>query len=106
MITRIWHGVTPASKADQYIEFLNATGVRDYQATEGNLGVYILRRIEGDQAHFLTVTFWDSLEAIKRFAGDDYEKARYYPEDNDFLLEFEESVTHYEVLFGAPPVEK
>ena len=106
MITRIWHGTTPVSKADQYIEFLHQTGVRDYQATEGNLGVYILRRIEGDRAHFLTLTFWDSVEAIKRFAGDDYEKARYYPEDSDFLLEFEESVTHYEVVSSAPVGEE
>lgn len=101
MIARIWHGVTPASKADEYVEFLNKTGVKDYQATDGNLGVHVLRRIEGDQAHFLTLTFWDSVESITKFSGDDYEKARYYPEDKDFLLEFEEKVAHYEVLFSA-----
>ncbi|HXF84512.1 MAG TPA: hypothetical protein VNK49_03905 [Anaerolineales bacterium] len=105
MIARIWHGVTPASKADEYVEFLNKTGVKDYQAVEGNLGVYVLRRIEGGQAHFLTLTFWDSVEAIKEFAGEEYEKARYYPEDKDFLLEFEEQVAHYEVMFSAPKVE-
>lgn len=102
MIARIWHGITPAAKADEYVEFLNRSGVRDYQATEGNLGVHILRRIEGEQAHFLTLTFWDSVEAIKRFAGEEYEKARYYPEDKDYLLEFEETVTHYEVMFSSP----
>ena len=98
MIARIWHGITDASKADEYVEFLNRTGVHDYQATEGNLGVHILRRIEGGQAHFLTLTFWESVEAIKRFAGEDFEKARYYPEDHEYLLEFEETVTHYEVM--------
>lgn len=100
MIARIWHGVTPKSKADEYVEFLYKTGVKDYQATEGNLGTYVLRRIEGGQAHFLTLTFWDSVESIKKFAGEEYEKARYYPEDKDFLLEFEEKVTHYEVMFS------
>ena len=105
MIARIWHGITPASKADAYVDFLNKTGVADYRATPGNLGVHVLRRIEGDRAHFLTLTFWDSVEAIKKFAGPDYEKARYYPEDQDFLLEFEEQVTHYEVVQSVPPVK-
>lgn len=101
MIARIWHGITPVAKADEYVEFLNKTGVKDYRATEGNLAAYVLRRIEGEQAHFLTLTFWDSVESIKKFAGEDYEKARYYPEDKDFLLEFEEKVAHYEVMVSA-----
>lgn len=101
MIARIWHGVTPASKADEYVEYVNRTGIRDYQAVEGNLGVHFLRRIEGGEAHFLTVTFWDSVESIKKFAGEEYEKARYYPEDEQYLLAFEEKVTHYEVMFSA-----
>jgi heme-degrading monooxygenase HmoA len=101
MIARIWHGITPASKADEYVEFLQQSGIRDYQATEGNRGVHLLRRIEGDQAHFLILTFWDSVESIKRFAGEDYEKARYYPEDEEYLLEFEETVIHYESVFSS-----
>jgi len=98
MIARIWHGVTPAEKADEYVKYLNETGVPDYQATEGNRGVYVLRRIEGDRAHFLTLSLWESLDAIRGFAGDDVERARYYPEDEEFLLEFEPAVTHYEVV--------
>jgi heme-degrading monooxygenase HmoA len=105
MIARIWHGITPASKADEYVEFLQQSGVRDYQATEGNRGVHLLRRIEGDQAHFLILTFWDSVESIKRFAGEDYEKARYYPEDEEYLVEFEETVTHYERVFSSSSKE-
>jgi heme-degrading monooxygenase HmoA len=101
MIARLWHGVTPKSKADEYVELLKKTGLKDYRATEGNLGVHVLRRMEGEQAHFLIVTFWDSVDAIKKFAGEDYEKARYYPEDSEYLLEFEEKVAHYEVLFRA-----
>ncbi len=98
MIARIWHGVTPAGRADEYVDYLNRTGLPDYRATEGNRGVYLLRRIEGDQAHFLTLTFWDSEAAIRKFAGEEIEKARYYPEDAGFLLELEPTVRHYEVL--------
>jgi len=64
--------------------------------------VHVLRRIEGDEAHFLTITFWESYESIRRFAGQEVEKARYYPEDRDFLLEFEEQVEHYEVVWSEP----
>jgi len=98
MIARLWHGVTPASKADAYVNYLNATGVPDSRSTQGNQGVYVLRRVEGDQAHFLFVSLWESKQAIERFAGDDIEVAKYYPEDPDYLLELEPNVAHYEVM--------
>ena len=98
MIARIWHGTTEVAKADEYVEYLKKTGLPDYRNTEGNLAAYVLRRLEDDKAHFVTFTFWDSIDAIKKFAGEDYEKARYYPEDKDFLLEFEPTVQHYEVF--------
>jgi heme-degrading monooxygenase HmoA len=98
MIARIWHGITPAAKAEAYTDFLNHSGVLDYQATPGNRGVYMLRRIEGDVAHFTLISLWDSLEAIKGFAGPEPEKAHYYPDDKEFLLEFEPTVSHHEVL--------
>jgi len=98
MIARIWHGITAAAKADAYLDYLNQTGVPDYQVTAGNRGVYVLRRIEGDVAHFTLISLWDSMAAIEKFAGSEPEQARYYPEDKEFLLEFEPTVTHYEVL--------
>jgi heme-degrading monooxygenase HmoA len=98
MIARIWHGVTSAEKADEYYQFLQQSGIADYKLVEGNRGVQVLQRIEGDKAHFLLITLWDSMDAIKRFAGDNPEKAKYYPEDKDYLLEFEEYVSHYDVL--------
>ncbi len=100
MIARIWHGITPAEKAEAYLDFLNQSGVPDYQATPGNRGVYVLRRIEGEVAHFTLISLWDSMEAVKGFAGPQPEIAHYYPEDKDFLLEFEPTVTHHEVLVG------
>lgn len=98
MIVRIWHGRVPAEKAAAYHKYLLETGVGEYKATEGNRGVNVLRRVEGDEAHFLLLTFWESWEAIEKFAGDDAERAKYYPEDADYLLEFEPTVTHYEAL--------
>ena len=105
MIARIWHGITPISKADEYIGHQNKTGIADYQSTEGNRGVYVLRRIKGEQAHFLVLSLWDSVESIKKFAGEDYEKAHYYPDDVKYLLEFPEKVEHYEVIVNAPTTE-
>jgi len=98
MIVRMWHGRVPTSKAEAYRAFTNGRAIPDYQSVEGNLSVHILERQEGDVTHFITLTFWESLEAIKGFAGDDIEVAKYYPEDQDFLLEFEPRVVHYEVV--------
>ncbi len=101
MIARAWHGVTAAEKADNYLDYLNRTGVLEYQQTEGNRGVYVLRRIEGGQAHFLLISLWESYDAIRKFAGDDITASHYYPEDTEFLLELEPTVVHYEVM-AAP----
>lgn len=98
MIARQWHGRVPAERADEYYEYLLRTGLPDYRRTPGNHGVYVFRRQEGGVAHFLLTTLWDSLESIRAFAGADIERARYYPEDNDFLLELEPTVTHFQVL--------
>ena len=99
-IVRIWHGRTPREKADAYWRFLHDRAIPDYRSTPGNLEVKLLRRVDGDVCHFLTVTTWESMEAIIRFAGLPAEKAKYYPEDDDFLLEFEETVQHFEVSEG------
>ena len=98
MIVRMWHGRVPASKAEAYRDFLNQRAIPDYQSIQGNISVHILERNEGDITHFITMTFWENLEVIKRFAGEDVETAKYYPEDKAFLLEFEPTVTHYEVV--------
>lgn len=97
MIARIWHGRTRAEDAEAYILFLRERAIPDYQGTPGNRGVFLLRRIESDAAHFLTITHWDSLEAIRAFAGEDISLAKYYPEDEEFLLEFEPTVQHYDL---------
>jgi heme-degrading monooxygenase HmoA len=98
MISRMWHGRVPTSKAKAYREFLNSRAIPDYRSVDGNISVHILERTEGEVTHFITLTFWKDMESIKTFAGEEVETAKYYPEDKDFLLEFEPTVVHYEVV--------
>lgn len=98
MIARTWHGKVPASKKEAYYQYLQKTGLRDYCSIKGNLGLQVLQRDDRDITHFFLITFWDSFESIKKFAGEQFEKARYYPEDRDYLLELEPFVQHFEVL--------
>jgi heme-degrading monooxygenase HmoA len=98
MIGRTWHGITRAAHAEQYLAYLRATGLPEYRATPGNLGVTVLRRIDGDECHWLLLTLWESIDAVRAFAGPDVEMAKYYPEDEQFLLALEPHVTHYEVV--------
>jgi len=98
VIARMWHGRVPSKKATAYRVFLNERAIPDYRSVPGNLGVYVLERREGEITHFITLTYWESIDAIRAFAGEDVEKAKYYPEDKDFLLEFEPRVVHYEVV--------
>lgn len=96
MNTRVWHGRTALENADWYLNFLLTKGTADYKKVKGNLSVRVWKKLEKDCAHFYTVTEWDTIESIKEFAGEDYDKAVYYPEDEPILLEFEEKVIHYE----------
>ena len=98
MIARIWHGKTSKSNFENYSTFLKEVAIPDYKKTIGFKGLSFLRTIKDDEAHFNLITYWDNFEVIKNFAGQDFEKAKYYPEDNNFLLEFEEKVQHYEVF--------
>lgn len=102
MISRIWHGRTKAEKAESYKDVLIETGVKETRATKGNLGVTVLCKKGPETAEFLFISLWESFEAITRFAGREIEKAVYYPEDKEYLLEFEPEVQHYEVVSIKP----
>lgn len=99
MIARIWRGRTHAAKSDEYLSILERTGLKEYAETEGNRGVLLLRRVSDGVAEFTALTLWDSMEAVRRFAGDDPERAHYYPEDAGYLLEMTPTVEHYEVAW-------
>lgn len=95
MIARLWHGAVPAAKKADYLERMRTVALPDYQSIAGNRGAFCLCRMEGDVAHFEMLTFWDDVDAIKRFAGEDYETAKYYDFDRSFLIEMEPKVLHY-----------
>lgn len=101
MIARIWHGMTSAANAAAYLRFLEARALPDYRSVPGNLGASIFYRLDGERAHFQTITWWKTRKSIERFAGKDIEVAKYYPEDEGFLLEFEPTVTHWHVSDGS-----
>lgn len=96
-IARVWLGRTSALKADQYVEYMKANGVKELYATRGNRGVLVMKRLNQDIAEFNIISFWDSQEAIRRFAGEDINKTVYCPEDASFLLEIEPELTHFDI---------
>jgi heme-degrading monooxygenase HmoA len=98
MIARTWRGWTTAADADEYVGYLEETGLKEYRETPGNRGAWLLRRVDGDRAEFVALTFWDDMDAIRRFAGDEPDRAVYYPEDERFLVEREDTVLHYELI--------
>ena len=98
MIARIWRGTVRESDKDVYYDYLQQTGLKEYAAVPGNRGVHTLRRVKDGRCEFVILTFWESWDAIRAFAGEDYVKAVYYPEDERYLLEKLPFVEHYELL--------
>src|SRR6201987_232917 len=108
MSARIWRGITLKEKADDYLAYLQETGLRVYAKTSGNRGVTILRRNQGEHCEIMLISLWESMDAVRAFAGENPERSVYYPEDEQYLLQMEPLVRHYEVADqidtgGAPP---
>jgi heme-degrading monooxygenase HmoA len=97
MIARIWKGAVLRQHGDTYSRYMRDTGVPGYLETPGNRGVWMLRRDVGERTEFLMFTLWESLDAVKAFAGEDYQTAIFYPEDEQFLVERDLTATHYQV---------
>ena len=97
MIARISRGAVRADDAAAYAEYVQRTGIEGYRGTCGNRGAWLLWRADGDRAEFITVSFWESREAIEAFAGQDIGTAVFYPDDEQFLIERDLTVNHYEV---------
>ena len=98
MIARTWRGAVRKQDGDAYADYIAETGLAAYGATPGNRGAWLLRRELGERTEFVTFSLWESLEAVKAFAGEDYETARFYPEDDRYLVERDERCNHWEVV--------
>jgi hypothetical protein len=95
MIARTWRGWTRREDAGAYLEYVRETGLNAYRATPGNRGAWALQRDDGDRTEIITLSFWDSIDAVRAFAGDDVEQAVFYPEDDRFLVDRELTVRHF-----------
>ena len=98
MIARIWRGTVHTDRAVDYVDYIVGTGIAEYRATPGNRGAQMLTRdLGGGRTEVLTLSWWDSLDSIHGFAGDDISRAVFYPEDDDYLVDRDVTVSHYEV---------
>jgi heme-degrading monooxygenase HmoA len=98
VIARIWRGATREADAEAYVEYLRGTGLKAYRETPGNQGAWVLWRVANGRAEFLTLSFWESTEAIRGFAGADIERAVFYPKDDRYLVERDTTVRHFQVI--------
>jgi heme-degrading monooxygenase HmoA len=98
MILRTWRGAVRAADEAEYLRHQADTGVREYRETPGNLGALVLRRERDGLVEVTTVSFWESMDAVRAFAGDDPERAKFYPGDDDLLAQKDEHADHYEVI--------
>lgn len=97
MIVRMWRGWVRTEQAGEYADYINRTGMAEYRQTPGNLDAQMWTRDLGDgRTEVVTVSWWESLDVIKGFAGDDISRAVLYADDEQFLIGHEETVTHFE----------
>jgi heme-degrading monooxygenase HmoA len=102
VIARIWRGWVATDRVDDYVDYIERTGMAGYRQTPGNLGAQMLTRDLGDgRSEVLTLSWWTSLDVIHAFAGADIERAKFYPEDDEYLLDRETTVRHYQVPSSA-----
>ncbi|MDY0908298.1 hypothetical protein [Microbacterium sp. CFBP9034] len=95
-VVRMWTGVVRTEDTDDYVAYVERTGMSAYRTTAGNTDAWLLTRDLGDgRTEVTTVSRWESLDAIRRFAGEDLERAVFYPEDDRYLVERDDRVRHY-----------
>ena len=96
-IARIWRGRTPLVRADEYRQYLLDAGVTKIAAIPGNRGVQMMMRRTAQEAEFMVVSYWDTIEAIKAFSGPNYEQVRDLPRDDEFLIAKDTQARHFEL---------
>ncbi len=95
----MWRGWVRTEKADDYVAYIERTGLAGYRETPGNRGAEMWVRDLGDgRSEVTTLSWWDSLDDIRGFAGDDISRAVFYAEDDEYLVDREATVTHHEVV--------
>jgi heme-degrading monooxygenase HmoA len=97
MIGRLWHGWTTPENGDAYEALLRSEVLPGIHRVDGFHGAYLLRREAGDEIEFVTLTLFESLDAVRSFAGRDYEAAVVPPEARALLSRFDERSAHYEI---------
>jgi heme-degrading monooxygenase HmoA len=105
MIMRTWRGAVRPADEERYLRHQGDTGVREYRETPGNLGALVLRRERDGLVEFTTVSLWESMDAVRAFAGDDPGRAKFYPGDDELLAEKDDHADHYEVVEADLDVE-
>lgn len=98
MVARIWKGKTKLEHLDAYTDFMKTRAIPDYKKTDGFIKLIFLKRTDNEFAYFNLITFWTNIEVIKNFAGIEFNKAKYYPEDKKYLIDFPVVVIHYDVF--------
>ncbi len=98
-IARIWRGRTTAAKADEYARYLYEHGIKPLE--EKALGVQMLREDRTDESEFVTISYWESVEAMSRFAGDDPRRIHHLERDAEFLIELPNGVQVLEIVATA-----
>ena len=98
MFAREWKARCPKEQEKPFIEYLYQTGVKDTSSTSGFIGAQVFSRELDEKAEITLITYWESLESIKAFAGNDIDVAKLYPEDYRYNLEPDDFVNHYEVI--------
>jgi heme-degrading monooxygenase HmoA len=98
MYAREWKARCPNSKKDGFIAYLYETGVKDTSSTPGFRGAQIFSRLLDGKSEVTLISYWESLESIKAFAGEEISVAKLYPEDFKYELEPDNFVNHYEVV--------
>jgi heme-degrading monooxygenase HmoA len=106
MISRIWHGWTKPQHADEYEAMLRADVLPGIHRITGYQGAYLLRRNDGDEVEFVTITQFHDMEAVRRFAGDDYTRAVIHPAARRILTRFDERSAHYETVLTPADVRR
>jgi heme-degrading monooxygenase HmoA len=101
MIARVWRGWAPIDLANDYDRHYRAEVVESLQAVPGFAGARLLRRVVGDQVEFLSLTFFEDLDAVRAFAGTGYETAVVAEPARRVLSRFDETVAHYESSFAT-----